>query len=166
MYFMNGGHGARSISDGPGCLSFPSNVSNEPVEVFESQTPMLVTEKAFVPDTGGAGRNRGGNAQRIGFRSLSDAPITMTIRHERVKYPPRGLLGGLPGAAGTDRLNGETLEPKSRTVLKQGDEVVFQTPGGGGLYPPQERAPEKIRTDIETGLVTREEASRTYGKFD
>jgi N-methylhydantoinase B len=166
MYFMNGGHGARSISDGPGCLSFPSNVSNEPVEVFESQTPMLVTEKAFVPDTGGAGRNRGGNAQRIGFRSLSDAPITMTIRHERVKYPPRGLLGGLPGAAGTDRLNGATLEPKSRTVLKQGDEVVFQTPGGGGLYPPQERAPEKIRTDIETGLVTREEASRTYGKFD
>lgn len=154
MFFMNGGHGARSVGDGPGCLSFPSNVSNEPVEVFETQTPMLVTEKAFVPDTGGAGRYRGGNAQRIGFRSLSDTPITMTIRHERVKYPARGQLGGMPGSCGVDLLNGEILAPKSRTALKKGDEVVFQMPGGGGLFPPSERDQVAIDADIASGLVT------------
>jgi N-methylhydantoinase B len=166
MYFMNGGHGARSIGDGPGCLSFPSNVSNEPVEVFETQTPMLVTEKALVPDTGGAGRYRGGNAQRIGFKSVSEDPLTMTIRHERVTYPPRGLLGGLPGSAGIDLLNGERLAPKSRTVLKRGDTVTFQTPGGGGLYPPADRPAEAIRSDVETGLVSREQAGKVYGDVE
>jgi len=166
MYFMNGGHGARAIGDGPGCLSFPSNVSNEPTEVFENQTPMLVTEKAFVPDSGGAGRHRGGNAQRIGFRSLSEAPLTMTIRHERVRFPPRGLLGGRNGSPGVDLLNGKRLAPKSRTVLAKGDEVVFQTPGGGGLYPPAERERARIEADIASGLVTPAAAAEAYGDAD
>jgi len=163
MYFMNGGHGARSVGDGPGCLSFPSNVSNEPTEVFESQTPMLITEKALVPDSGGAGRFRGGNGQRIGFRSLSKDPITMTIRHERVRFPPRGLLGGMDGAPGIDLLNGEPLAAKSRTVLSQGDEVTFQTPGGGGLFPASERKSDQIANDIRSGLVTAVKAEKDYG---
>ena len=163
MYFMNGGHGARAVGDGPGCLSFPSNVSNEPTEVFENQTPMLITEKAFVPDTGGAGRYRGGNAQRIRFRSLSKAPLTMTIRHERIRFPPRGLLGGTNGAPGVDLLNGEPLAAKSRTVLSHGDEVTFQTPGGGGLLPAADRASDQINEDIASGLVTAASAAKDYG---
>ena len=166
MYFMNGGHGARAIGDGPGCLSFPSNVSNEPAEIFENQTPMLVVEKAFVPDTGGAGRYRGGNAQRVRFRSLSEAPLTMTIRHERVRFPPRGLFGGQNGSAGLDLLNGERLAAKSRTVLAKGDEVTFQTPGGGGLFAPSERDRAWIDDDIASGLVTPEAAARDYGVDD
>jgi N-methylhydantoinase B len=162
MYFMNGGHGARMAGDGPGCLSFPSNVSNEPTEVFESQTPMVVAEKAFVPDTGGAGRYRGGNAQRIRFRSLSVAPLTMTIRHERIRFPPRGLFGGQNGAAGVDLLNGVPLAAKSRTVLSKGDEVTFQTPGGGGLFRPSEREQQRIDDDIASGLVTPEAAAKDY----
>lgn len=162
MYFMNGGHGGRSVGDGPGCLSFPSNVSNEPVEVFENQAPMLVTEKAFITDSGGAGRSRGGDGQRIGFQALSEAPITMTIRHERVKYPPRGLLGGKNGAAGKDILNGKTLAPKSRTVLKQGDKVVFETPGGGGLGAPAERQTDRIENDLSAGLVSAAAAAEDY----
>ncbi len=153
MFFMNGGHGARSHGDGPGCLSFPSNVSNQPVEAFEHQVPLLVTEKAFVPNTGGAGKYRGGNAQRIGFRSRSDHPVTMTIRHERVSFPPRGLLGGAPGSAGIDMVNGEIIAAKSRTDLKFGDEVSFQTPGGGGLFPADERDPARIDADLRSGLV-------------
>ena len=164
MYFMNGGHGARATGDGPGCLSFPSNVSNEPAEVFENQTPMMIVEKAFVPDTGGAGRFRGGNAQRIRFRSISEAPITMTIRHERVKFPPRGLTGGQSGTPGIDLLNGERLEPKSRTVLARGDEVTFQTPGGGGLFSPTERDRAAIDADLASGLVTGVAAERDHGR--
>jgi N-methylhydantoinase B len=163
MYFMNGGHGARAIGDGPGCLSFPSNVSNEPTEVFENQIPMLITEKSFVPDSGGAGRYRGGNAQKIGFRSLSETPITITIRHERIHYPPRGLLGGQAGSPGIDRLNGGPMAAKSRTVLTKGDEVTFQTPGGGGLYPPAERDRASIAADIASGLVTSAAATEAYG---
>jgi N-methylhydantoinase B len=155
MFFMNGGHGARSHGDGPGCLSFPSNVSNQSVEAFEHQVPLLVTEKAFVPDTGGIGKYRGGNAQRIGFRSRSAYPITMTIRHERVSYPPRGLLGGANGSAGTDTLNGKVIPAKSRSELNPGDEVSFQTPGGGGLFPAEQRDPALIEADQLSGLATR-----------
>ena len=154
MFFMNGGHGARSHGDGPGCLSFPSNVSNQPIEAFEHQAPLLVTEKALVPDTGGAGKYRGGNAQRIGFISRSDQPVTMTIRHERVGFPPRGLLGGEVGSVGIDMVNGRKIPAKSRTELKPGDEVSFQTPGGGGLFPPSERESEMIENDARSGLTT------------
>ncbi len=156
MFFMNGGHGARSHGDGPGCLSFPSNVSNQPIEAFEHQVPLLVTEKAFVPNTGGNGKYRGGNAQRIGFRSRSEHPVTMTIRHERVSYPPRGLLGGEAGSTGTDTVNGEVIPAKSRTELDFGDEVSFQTPGGGGLFPPEDRDPELIEADLQSGLATQD----------
>ena len=154
MFFMNGGHGARSHGDGPGCLSFPSNVSNQPIEAFEHQAPLLVTEKTFVPDTGGAGKYRGGNAQRIGFISRSDQPVTMTIRHERVGFPPRGLLGGRAGSAGVDMVNGQKIPAKSRTELKPGDEVSFQTPGGGGLFPPSKRNSKMIENDMRSGLAT------------
>ncbi len=153
MFFMNGGHGARPNGDGPGCLSFPSNVANQPIEAFEHQAPLLALEKAFVPDTGGIGKFRGGNAQRISFRSLSSYPVTMTIRHERVVYPPRGLLGGGPGSVGRDLLNGHPIAAKSRTELQPGDEVTFQTPGGGGLFPPEQRDPDLIAADRDSGLA-------------
>jgi len=163
MFFMNGGHGARAHGDGPGCLSFPSNVSNQPVEAFEHQVPMLVREKSFVPDTGGAGKFRGGNAQRLVFDVRAQNPITMTIRHERVNFPPRGLLGGSAGTAGLDLLNGKPIAAKSRTELKAGDEVVFQTPGGGGLFEAAERDQALIAEDIESGLTTAAAARENYG---
>ncbi len=163
MFFMNGGHGARPTQDGPGCLSFPSNVSNQAIEQFENQTPMLVEEKALVPDTGGAGRFRGGNAQRLTFRNIGAAPITVTIRHERVDNPPRGLLGGGKGAGGLDIVNGARIAAKSQTRLEEGDRVTFQTPGGGGMGAPSERDPAAIRRDIESGLVTASQAKQDYG---
>src|SRR5690606_166547 len=88
MFFMNGGHGARPGIDGPACLSFPSNVANTPIEQFENATPLLVTEKCLIPDSGGAGKYRGGEGQRLSFKSVSDKPINFMIRHERVKFPP------------------------------------------------------------------------------
>ncbi|MEM7250195.1 MAG: hydantoinase B/oxoprolinase family protein [Pseudomonadota bacterium] len=154
MFFMNGGHGARANSDGPGCLSFPSNVSNQPIEAFEHQVPLMIEEKAFIPDSGGAGKFRGGNAQRLRFRARSNEPITMTIRHERVQFPPRGLLGGEPGRAGRDLVNGNVIPAKTRMLLNEGDEVVFETAGGGGLYPAAERAPDAIANDRVQGLVS------------
>ncbi|MGR3742583.1 MAG: hydantoinase B/oxoprolinase family protein [Pseudooceanicola nanhaiensis] len=164
MFFMNGGHGARPTQDGPGCLSFPSNVSNQAIEQFENQVPLLVEEKALVPDTGGIGRYRGGNAQRLTFRNMGAAPVTMTIRHERVENPPRGLLGGGAGSGGIDLVNGERIAAKSQTRLGQGDRVTFQTPGGGGMGQPSDRDPDAIRRDIESGLVTEDRAKKDYAR--
>ena len=163
MFFMNGGHGARPNGDGPGCLSFPSNVSNQPIELFENQVPLRVLEKCFVPDTAGEGKYRGGDAQRLSFRSVATTPITMTIRHERITYPPRGLLGGEGGAPGLDLVNGEKIPAKSRHELEPGDIATFQTPGGGGLHPPGERTRSAIDRDLHRGLLSPEKASDVYG---
>ncbi len=164
MFFMNGGHGARPNGDGPGCLSFPSNVANQPIELFENQAPLLVTEKCFVPDTAGEGKFRGGDAQRLSFKSMATIPITMTIRHERISYPPRGLLGGENGAPGEDLVNGQPIPAKSRQDLQPGDVVTFQTPGGGGLHPPKQRAVAAVREDVRRGLLSKEKALHVYGQ--
>ena len=166
MFFMNGGHGARPNGDGPGCLSFPSNVSNQPIELFESQAPLLVTEKCFVPNTAGEGKFRGGDAQRLSFKSIANAPITMTIRHERITYPPRGLLGGQNGAAGQDLVNGKPIPAKSRQLLEPGDVATFQMPGGGGLHAPELRSRDAIDRDLERGLISEEKAQQIYGSSD
>lgn len=163
MYFMNGGHGARPHQDGPACLSFPSNIATVPIEQFENSVPLLITEKALIPDSGGPGRYRGGPAQQVTFRVMADSDVRMTIRHERVKFPPRGLLGGRSGAAGRDWLNGQRLAAKTRVDLKPGDRVTFQTPGGGGMGPPGERDTECLRRDVAEGLVTPAGAMRDYG---
>lgn len=133
MFFMNGGHGARMGRDGAACLSFPSNVATVSIERFESSVPLLITEKAILPESGGDGRYRGGPGQRLSFKVVGDAPVSMTIRHERVKHPPRGLLGGGPGAAGRDLINGKIVPAKGRYALAPGDLVTFETPGGGGI---------------------------------
>ncbi|MBI3374356.1 MAG: hydantoinase B/oxoprolinase family protein [Betaproteobacteria bacterium] len=133
MFFMNGGHGARDGADGAPCLSFPSNVATVSIERFESTVPLLVTEKQLMPESGGAGRFRGGAGQRLSFTNVAPEPVTMTIRHERVKFPPRGLLGGGHGAPGRDLINGKVIGPKGRYLLRPGDVVTFETPGGGGL---------------------------------
>ncbi|MCP1336967.1 hydantoinase B/oxoprolinase family protein [Futiania mangrovi] len=163
MFFMSGGYGARPSSDGPSTLSFPSNVANTPVEQFENAVPLVMTEKALIPDSGGAGRFRGGLGQRLTFRSVSPEPLSFVIRHERVKNPPGGLLGGLAGAAGVDLVNGEKIPAKTTQTLKTGDTVTFETPGGGGLYPPETRDPAALARDIEDGLVSAEAARSIYG---
>lgn len=163
MFFMSGGYGARADSDGPACLSFPTNVANSPIEQFETQAPLIVTEKRLITDSGGAGRFRGGAGQRISFRSTSAEPLTFLIRHERVKHPPRGFLGGLPGSAGVDMLNGERIAAKSVVTMKAGDVATFETPGGGGMYAPAERALESVRKDVADGIVSLAAARRDYG---
>jgi N-methylhydantoinase B len=88
--------------------------------------------------------------------------MTMTIRHERITYPPRGLMGGKPGDAGIDMINGERIAPKSRTTLVAGDKIVFQTPGGGGLFNPAERNTTLIKNDLESGLTTPTATKKNY----
>jgi len=132
MFFMNGGHGARAGHDGAPCLSFPSNVATLSIERFEANVPMMITEKALIEGSGGAGRYHGGAGQRISFKVTGEHPMVMTIRHERVKFPPRGILGGGPGAPGRDLINGQVIASKGRYTLAPGDVASFETPGGGG----------------------------------
>lgn len=154
MYFMSGGHGARATSDGPSVLSFPTNVANTPAEQFENDVPLLIAERRLIPGSGGAGRQRGGLGQRIAFRNIGTAPVTFMFRHERVAHPPRGLLGGEPGARGRDLLDGTPIPAKTVGRLDPGSTLAFETPGGGGFGPPSERSAAARAADLGEGFVT------------
>ena len=56
----NGGTGARPDKDGLSATAYPSGVRGTPVEIAESQTPLIFWRKELRPDSGGAGRTRGG----------------------------------------------------------------------------------------------------------
>jgi N-methylhydantoinase B len=40
---------------------------------------------------------------------------------------------------------------------------VVMTPGGAGIGDPRQRAPESVRDDVESGLVSNENAVAVYG---
>jgi len=127
---------------------------------------MLMIEKSLITDSGGAGRYRGGVGQRLSFQSLSPEPLTFMIRHERIKYPPRGFLGGADGRLGVDLLDGQRIPGKSVTTINKGQIVTFETPGGGGMFSPLERDPQSLATDLQNGVVSAQSAQNAYGLTD
>jgi N-methylhydantoinase B len=154
--FFNGGQGARLVSDGIHCLSFPSNISNMPLEVFENNVPVRFEEKSLLPDSGGCG-------QRVVLSFLAEEPAAVAMRMDRIQFPPQGYHGGQSGATGLILLNDHTpLHPKRRFFLHQGERVRFHTPGGGGLFAPQGRDPQHVLNDVRNGLVSREAAEQIY----
>lgn len=139
MFFFNGGMGAGSGRDGQNCLSWPSNVSSTSVEIGEHIAPLRFRHKRLRPDSGGAGRHRGGLGQEILIESRSDSPIMVSFLAERTVIPAFGIEGGGPGAVGELRINGAKVDPKRQYVLARGDTVLMATPGGGGHGAPEGR---------------------------
>jgi N-methylhydantoinase B len=163
VMFIMGGMGARGSKDGLHCMSFPANSSNLPIEVLESTIPVRVLYKRIRPDSGGAGRYRGGCGQEFAFQSVSPLPLTVRAVHGKLATAPNGLRGGLPGAAGALLLNGTAIPDKIPRVLNCGDTMRLIVPGSGGMYAPGERDKTALRRDIENGIVSAESALRDYG---
>ena len=164
MSFHSGGAGARPNQDGLSATPFPSGVRNVPVEATEAITPLVVWRKELRPDSGGAGRQRGGLGQIMEVGSREDAAFGLFASFERVKFPARGRSGGGPGATGSVRLaSGKEMGPKGLQVVPAGDRIVVSMPGGGGMGSPMERDPAAIARDIRLGYVSREEAEKLYG---
>ena len=162
-----GGIGARPGKDGLSVTAFPSGVGAIPVEVTESESPLVFRRKEFLPDSGGAGAFRGGLGQVIEVGSTEEHPFTVSAAtFDRMRNPPRGRDGGETGRSGTARLaSGPLLEDKAVHTVPAGDRLIVELPGGGGLGDPRRRDPERIRADLEAGYITREGARRDYG-FD
>lgn len=135
-YFLNGGQGASSGRDGISCLSFPSNVSNTPIEVMETLAPVRVERKQIRRASGGDGASTGGHGQDLAFRALSDRPMTAAFLADRLREGPAGILGGSPGSTGRVTVNGAEINPKRQYQLQPGDLLTLSTPGGGGYGEP------------------------------
>ena len=135
-------------------MSWPSNVSSTSDEISEHVAPLRFHHKRLRPDSGGAGRHRGGLGQEILIESLSPTPVAVSFLAERTLVPAFGLAGGHSGARGAVRINGELVDPKRQYVLKNGDRVGLSTPGGGGHGDPRERDPAAREADRIAGYVT------------
>jgi N-methylhydantoinase B len=136
-HFLNGGFGANARMDGANVLSWPSNLSNIPVEVMEHVAPYRVRAKRLRKNSGGAGRFRGGHGQEFEIEILSDEPQQFRFNAERITSPAPGVMGGQPGAPGEIRINGRPIiDAKATHTLQPGDRLLLRTPGGGGYGDP------------------------------
>ncbi|WP_281180075.1 hydantoinase B/oxoprolinase family protein [Nocardia amamiensis] len=141
---------------------------HDSVEVDEQRYPILVHERTLVPDSGGAGRQRGGLATRVKLESR-DSQVTLAYGIEGKLNPPQGVRGGHSGAApaawveSSESCERREIPVVGRYELKRGEKVVSITPGGGGYGPPFDREPAAVLEDVRAGHVSVEAALADYG---
>ncbi len=146
-----------------------SNLHITPIEILESEFPCRITEFSIIPDSGGAGRYRGGTAFRRRYRLLQDA--TVVRRYDRARFPASGAEGGADGRASrfvlVARDGSERVAPSSgRFEMKAGEGFYLDKAGGGGWGDPAARDPAALAHDIEEGYVSPEAAPADYGPRD
>ncbi|MET1128506.1 MAG: hydantoinase B/oxoprolinase family protein [Thermoproteota archaeon] len=160
------GSGGRPCCDGvDGVHTNMTNTLNTPVEVIESEYPVIFKAYELRPDSGGPGTYRGGLGIVRAFTVLEDA--VLTVFSERCRLRPWGLRGGKPGAPCNHRVvrrDGSELKLGSKATvrLSAGDTVIIETPGGGGYGDPCRRPRELVERDIAEGRVSLEAARREY----
>jgi N-methylhydantoinase B len=168
VIIRGGGMGAGRANDGNYVYIFPANGANTPVEIFESDTPLIVEKRELLSDSGGLGKMKGGLGKREVFRVPDDQyapipPVSLGIQAGRFAYPAEGLFDGKPGGKAQFLVNGTPGNSYGLTQLKPGDVVVIDAPGGGGYGNPLERDPEMVAVDVQEGYVGLESAKADYG---
>ena len=168
VIIRGGGMGASASTDGHYVSIFPANGANTPVEIFESDTPLIVEKRELLTDSGGAGKMKGGLGRRVVFRIPGDEyapmpPVNLGIQSGRYRYPPEGLFGGKHGAKAQFLVSGQPGNPFGLTRMKPGDVITMDAAGGGGFGDPLDRDPEMVQNDVVQGFVSLEKAKEDYG---
>jgi N-methylhydantoinase B len=151
----NGGTGARPEADGLSATAYPSGVKGTPVEIAEQITPLIFWTKEYRPNSGGAGRMRGGHGQIIEIESRIGEPFELLAAYDRIDHPARGRDGGQDGAPGMVAFkSGKTLPGKGFLMVPPEERLVIKTPGGAGIGDPAKRDLVKVAAERKAGLVT------------
>lgn len=168
MSIFGGGWGGRPHGDGASASVSvcQGDVRNTPVELQEIKYPFVIERHMLRPDSGGAGRYRGGLGIALTYRCLK--PCKGNINFDRTVTLPWGLYGGKEAETNmaiVERADGsrETIFKQTNVAFEPGDRVTFLTAGGGGYGDPKERDRSLIEADIAAGLVSLEAAIRDYG---
>ena len=167
---LGGGMGGRSDRDGKdGVQVHITNTSNLPVEAIEMEYPLRVEEYALIPDSGGAGRFRGGMGLRRSIR-----PVGHTCEFngvgERFRHFPWGIFGAGGGQCGRfllqspDGTRAELVPKTGRLELTPDQLLIVETPGAGGYGPPRQRDSSDIEKDRRSGKFTAAYLRHHYGK--
>jgi len=163
-----GGCGALADSDGASALAFGMhNNSNIPIEMIEQELPLTFLGYGLRPDSGGAGRKRGGLGLWREWR-IECAHAQLTTNLDRFRFPPFGLAGGEPGALSALYLvrDGERRALASKItnmMLRRGDVIRLETSGGGGYGTAAARTREEVARDLRLGYISAKAAAGSYG---
>ena len=104
VWFSCGGTGARPTKDGLHATAFPSGIAGVPAEVIEQLSPVVMWERSIRPDSGGAGRYRGGCGQRSKLSVRTGRTYRFAPLFDRVYNAPKGYDGGADGAKAISRV--------------------------------------------------------------
>jgi N-methylhydantoinase B len=166
--FLSGAWGGRPFADGlDGNTNMVANMASFSVEVIEAENPLEVLDYEMLPDTGGAGKFRGGLSLRRTWRMLADEGV-LQVRADRATHRPYGLQGGGPGTPSRNLLNPGTPEeqalPAKLTMgFRRGQVFRHELPGAGGWGDPLTRDLSQVAADLLSGKITPEGAARDYG---
>jgi N-methylhydantoinase B len=167
LTFNSGGSGARPNQDGMNATAFPSGVMTMPVEATEHTGPVIIWRKELRPDSGGAGKHRGGLGQYMEVGAAVGHEFDFSAMFDRVDHPARGRQGGLNGAPTTiQRDDGSAMKGKGKQFVPHGRRVLLAFPGGAGYGDPAQRDRELVRRDLVQGYISEESAKQQYGMSD
>ena len=164
LTFNSGGAGARPEFDGLSATAFPSGVMTMPAEATEHTGPIIIWRKELRPDSGGAGRQRGGLGQYMNIGAMEGHEFDISAMFDRGKFPARGRRGGHDGAKTTiAQDDGTEMQGKGKQFVAHGRKVLMAFPGGAGYGEPAERDPELVKRDLVLGYISESEARDSYG---
>lgn len=173
LHFLGkGGSGATEGFDGWDHLS-PANtlggLRTPDPELHELDTPYLLEELEYLPDSAGGGQWRGGLGVRYRWRVQADDIACATYGSGFMpETAPVGLLGGRPGIVQRLTLTRGDAEPveidtNSFYTLNEGDVFEVISSGGGGFGDPHRRDAELVLRDVREGVVSVDAARTVYG---
>ena len=135
-----------------------SNLHITPIEILESEFPCRITRFELVPNSGGAGRWRGGLSLEREYELLEDA--TVIRRYDKSRFPPVGVAGGKAGRGARFVIRLGTAQEQAtpasgRYEMRAGERFLLQSAGGGGYGNPRRREGAALKRDLAEGYVTR-----------
>lgn len=135
-----------------------------PIEATEHAGPVIIWRKELRPDSGGAGRTRGGLGQYMEVGAQDGYEFDIQAMFDRRDHPARGRRGGQNGAPTTiSQDDGSAMQAKGKQHVPHGRKVVMAFPGGAGYGDPADRPKDLVRRDLAREYISAETAQREYG---
>ncbi|KAI9327021.1 Hydantoinase B/oxoprolinase [Zopfochytrium polystomum] len=143
-----GGSGAGPTWDGrSGVHTHMTNTRITDPEILERRYPVILRKFSLREGSGGDGLYKGGDGVIREVEFLE--PLNVSLLSERRVFAPYGQSGGCPGKRGlkllirAGRKEAVNFGGKNATVMRPGDRIRIETPGGGGFgAPPADAAAE------------------------
>ena len=166
---ITGGGGGVSNRDGTeGSGAHFGFLKNTPVEINEAEVPVKILKYGLAPDSGGAGRWRGGTGTTLAFKVFSPNTVVTARNRDRTRFTPWGAQGGHAGKASSFYLNPHTnrevnLGNTDVVRLDPGDIISITSAGAGGWGSPLDREAQRVLNDVQRGFVSVQCAATDYG---